>query len=96
MAAIVKENYLYKLNITYNLTKVAKMAVIKARLRQWGGSLGLIIPVEEAKKEGLMEGQEVVLELKKQNPIKIAFGSLAGWKIDAQKAKDELRKGWSR
>ena len=72
------------------------MAVIKARIRQWGSSLGVIIPVEEAKKEGLAEGQEVTLELKKQNPLKAAFGSLGDWKIDSQKAKEELRRGWNK
>lgn len=32
--------------------------------------------------------------LERNDPMKKAFGSLKGWKIDSQKVKDELRKEW--
>ncbi|MFH0713679.1 MAG: hypothetical protein V1722_03960 [Candidatus Micrarchaeota archaeon] len=32
--------------------------------------------------------------LKEQDPLKRAYGSLKGWKIDSQKTKNELRDAW--
>ena len=72
------------------------MVLVKARIREWGNSLGIIIPQEKAKEAGLVKDQEVTIDVKAENPLKAAFGSLKGWKIDAQKVKDELRKEWSK
>lgn len=68
----------------------------KAVLKSWGSSLGVVVPAEIVKKEHLKEGDEIRLEIKKKESIKAAFGALKDWKIDPQKAKDELRKGWAR
>jgi hypothetical protein len=58
----------------------------------WGNSLGIIIPKNIAKKENISPDTEIIVEIKKENPIKEIFGSLKGWKIDSQKIKDDLRK----
>ena len=58
----------------------------------WGNSLGFIIPKEIVKKEGITLDTNVMIEIKKENPLKELFGSLREWKIDAQKVKDEIRK----
>ena len=72
------------------------MVLVKARIREWGNSLGIIIPQEKVEEAGLVKNQEVTIEVRVENPVKAAFGSLKGWKIDAQKVKDELRKEWSK
>lgn len=69
---------------------------IKAKVRSWGSSFGVIIPADIVKKEGINEGDEIIMELSKQKPLKELFGSLKGWKIDPQKAKDDARKEWSK
>ncbi len=72
------------------------MVLVKGRIREWGNSLGIVIPKEKIKETGLVKDQEVTIDVQAENPIKTLFGSLKGWKIDAQKAKDELRKEWSK
>ena len=72
------------------------MVLLKARIREWGNSLGVIIPQEKVEEAGLVKDQEVTIDLKAENPLKAAFGTIKDKKIDAQKAKDELRKEWSK
>lgn len=72
------------------------MAVTETKVKRWGSSLGVIIPSEIAKKERLKEGVRVIIEIKKSNTMREFFGSLKGWKINAQKMKDELRKDWNK
>ncbi len=72
------------------------MVLVKGRIREWGNSLGIIIPQEKVEEAGLVKDQEITIEVKAENPVKAAFGSLKGWKADAQKVKDELRKEWSK
>lgn len=59
--------------------------------KAWGNSLGIIIPQSIARQEDISPETEIVVEIKKENPIREIFGSLKGWKIDSQKIKDELR-----
>jgi antitoxin component of MazEF toxin-antitoxin module len=67
-----------------------------AKLKKWGNSLGIVIPIEAIKSKNLNEGDEVVVTVQKKNSIRSAFGSVKGWKIDSQKVKDDLRKEWSK
>ena len=62
------------------------------KLREWGSSLGLVVPKEAVIKEGLKPGDEVVIEIKKAKTLKDLFGSLKVLKADAQAFKDERRK----
>ena len=51
------------------------MIEIDARLRRWGRSFGVVIPMEKIRKEKLSENEEVrILIVKKKNPIKETFG----------------------
>lgn len=68
------------------------MATLKTVVRPWGSSLGIIIPSEVVKEEGLKPKQEIIIEIKKADLSKL-FG-LAKFKKSAQKIKDEMRKGW--
>lgn len=69
------------------------MIELKTKLRKWGNSFGVVVPLNETIKENMKEGEEIkVLLIKKENSLKNIFGSLKGWKINSQKIKDELRK----
>jgi antitoxin component of MazEF toxin-antitoxin module len=65
---------------------------IRAFMRKWGNSLGVVIPSEEASKEGLKENDEVEIVIRKAVDIRQLFGK---YKFrDLQSLKDELREGW--
>ncbi len=63
-----------------------------AKVREWGSSLGLVVPSEAVKKEGLKPGDEVTIEIKKSRSLKELFGIARHLKLDAQAIKDELRR----
>ena len=67
---------------------------IKAKLKPWGSSFGIIIPKRIVDAEKLLPEDEVIVEIRKKEGLRELFGSLPEWKIDTQKMKDELRKGW--
>ncbi len=61
-------------------------------VRKWGNSLGVVIPSEEAAREGLKENDEVEITVRKAVDVKELFGR---YKFkDLQRLKDELRQGW--
>jgi len=65
---------------------------IRTVVHKWGNSLGVVIPSEEASKEGLHENDEVEIVIRKAVDIRQLFGK---YKFrDLQSLKDELREGW--
>lgn len=64
----------------------------KARLKRWGNSFGIIVPKEIVEKEGLKEGEEVDLSVRKASRVKRLFGKYPF--NDLQFQKEEMRKGW--
>ena len=69
------------------------MTRTRARVRQWGSSLGIVVPRNVVKELRLEAGREVVIDIDPAG-IEEAFGSLKDWTVDPQKLKDELRRGW--
>ena len=61
-------------------------------MRKWGNSLGVVIPREEALKEGLHENDEVEIVIRKAVDIRQLFGKYKFREL--QSLKDELREGW--
>jgi len=49
--------------------------VIKVRVRKIGGSVGLIIPKDGAKSLNLKENEEVLVEIRRPNPLQEMFGA---------------------
>ncbi len=65
---------------------------IRTVVRKWGNSLGVVIPREEASKEGIKENDEVEVVVRKATDIRQLFGK---YKFkDLQGVKEELREGW--
>ena len=70
------------------------MAEIEVITKKWGSSLGVVIPKNIVEKEHIKEREKLKIEIKKMHKVKDIFGMLKGLRINAQKAKDEMRKGW--
>jgi len=70
------------------------MAATQARVRRWGSSLGVVLPRDLVRSEGLREGDAVTLHVKKAVTVREAFGALRQWRVDPQKVKDGIREGW--
>jgi len=65
---------------------------VKARLRRWGNSYGVVLPKEVVEKEGLKEGDEVEISVRRVSDIRRLFGRYPF--KDLQFEKEEMRKGW--
>ncbi|MBM3898243.1 MAG: AbrB/MazE/SpoVT family DNA-binding domain-containing protein [Thaumarchaeota archaeon] len=69
------------------------ITLIKSKVRKWGNSFGVIIPKDLADKENLKEGEDVEISIRRVSDIRALRGK---FRIkDLQRAKDEMRKGWS-
>lgn len=66
---------------------------IKTRIKEWGNSLGIIIPNEIVIKEDLQPHDEVTITISKKKDLSDFFGKLKS-SINPQKMKDESRKIW--
>ncbi|MEK6868647.1 MAG: hypothetical protein AABX74_00330 [Nanoarchaeota archaeon] len=65
-----------------------------AKIRKSGNSTVLVISPEEIKEKNLHIGETVEYLILKKGNIKNLWGMSKHLKIDAQKAKDELREEW--
>ena len=53
------------------------MIEIESKLKKWGRSFGVVIPMDKIKKENLSEQDELkILITKKKNPLKETFGTV--------------------
>ena len=53
------------------------MIEIKTKLRRWGNSFGVVVPLNKINQENIKEGEEVVILInkKKSNVLKETFGT---------------------
>jgi len=65
----------------------------KLKVKEWGNSLGLIIPSEIVNKENIMSNDEITITISKNDSLEDFFGK-SKIKKSAQELKDESRKGW--
>ena len=68
------------------------MTETRATVRRWGSSLAAVIPPAAIKAEGLKEGDEVVLEVRKARALRDVFGLLADRPLPAQAIKNAIRR----
>ena len=64
------------------------------RIRKSGNSNVIVLPPEYMEQKNLKNGQIVQYEVSSKAGIEKLWGMGKHLKIDAQKAKDELRKEW--
>ena len=68
------------------------MIELKTKLRKWGNSLGIVIPLNKVKNENIKEGTEIKVLIKKdENVLKETFGTFK-FKKSTQKMIDEIDK----
>jgi len=73
------------------------MIETEAVVKEWGNSLGIVLPSKLRKDERIKSGDKVkVIIIKDNNILKESFGALRDWKLNAQELKDKLRKEWSK
>lgn len=70
------------------------MTQFKATAKEWGNSIGIVLPKDVVMREHISPNEEIMVEVKPKNILRETFGTLKNWNIDSQKAKDELRKEW--
>ena len=72
------------------------MIEINVTARRWGRSLGAVIPKEKAEAEGINEGDDITMLIKKKskNPLKLVQGAIPDLG-DVKELLDEVdREGW--
>ncbi len=71
------------------------MEEVQTQVREWGRSLGVVIPKEAALKEHLKEGDIVkLLIMKKSNPIKKTFGTFRFKRSTKEMLAEADRESW--
>ena len=68
--------------------------MVTAKIRKSGNSTVVVLPPHYVKERNLKIGEEINLEVYNKNALRELWGRGKNLKIDAQKAKDELRKEW--
>jgi antitoxin component of MazEF toxin-antitoxin module len=68
------------------------MVATRATVRRWGSSLAAVIPPSTLKAEGLKEGDEVLLEVRRARALRDVFGMLADRPLNAQAVKNAIRR----
>lgn len=77
------------------------MEQIDARVKKWGNSFGIVLPMKVIERENLTEGKEIMVTVqsKEKTKVKDVFGILKKElnNVDAQKALREVDKAfWSK
>lgn len=71
------------------------MTEAEVTAKQWGSSLGVVIPKRIVEKEHIKENEKIIIEVKKAHTAREVYGLIPkGWKTSTQELKDEARKAW--
>jgi antitoxin component of MazEF toxin-antitoxin module len=67
--------------------------MLKLRVRRIGNSLGVLLPKDEVVRQGLREGDEVVVEVRKSRALLDVWGALRGRLGDVDTLNREIDEG---
>ena len=71
------------------------MIEVESRLRRWGRSFGIVIPMEKIKEANLAENDSLdVIITKKDNPLRKHFGTFKFKKSTKELLKESDREAW--
>lgn len=71
------------------------MLEVKAKVREWGRSLGIVLPKEATKEEGIRKDDAVTLLIsKKSNSLKETFGTLEFRRSTEEILKESDEESW--
>ena len=71
------------------------MSVVETKLRRWGNSFGVVIPMEIVEREKIKENESVsiIIVPDSRKAFNVTFGMLKGkLKKSSQQIKDELKR----
>lgn len=72
--------------------------VIELKTKQWGNSIGIVIPTEIIKEMKIKIGEEIKISIdKKENPLKELFGALKFNKSTEQilkETREDMKSKW--
>ena len=66
--------------------------ITKTKVKRWGNSLGIVLPKTIVDEEGLKEGEEVEVTVRKASDVRLLRGKYPF--KDLQHEKDEMKRGW--
>ena len=66
--------------------------ITKTKVKCWGNSLGIVLPKKLVDEEGLKEGEEVEVTVRKTSDVRLLRGKYPF--KDLQYEKDEMKRGW--
>ena len=66
--------------------------ISKSKLKRWGNSFGVLIPKALVEQEGLKEGEEVEISVRRLDDIRALRGKYRF--KDLQHEKNEMKRGW--
>ena len=64
----------------------------RTKLKRWGNSYGIVVPRDLMEKEGLKEGEEIEISIRKAFDVGHLFGKYPFKYL--QHEKEEMRRGW--
>lgn len=64
----------------------------KSKIKRWGNSYGILLPKAAVEKEGLKEGEEVEVSVRRMDDIRALRGKYHF--NDLQYEKNEMKRGW--
>lgn len=67
--------------------------IAKTKVKCWGNSLGIVLPKTLVDEEGLKEGEEVEVTVRKASDVSCLRGKYPF--KDLQYEKDEMKNGWA-
>jgi len=67
---------------------------VEVKLKQWGNSMGIILPIELIKQKQLKENDTILVEVSKPADLSNIFGIIKRRKLSGQEAKDIAKSGW--
>ena len=71
------------------------MLEVKVKVREWGSSLGVILPKEATKEEGIRKDDTITLLIgKKSNALKETFGKLKFKRSTEDILKESDKESW--
>jgi len=73
--------------------EVFKKVTIKATVKKWGNSVGILLPKEVVERENIKVDKEIFFDIVKKADLTNVFGSLER-KMSGQDFKNMVRRGW--
>ena len=67
---------------------------VKATVKKWGSSLGLVLSKDFVDHQQLKENDQIILVIKKRHFAKEFFGILPKLNMPTDEIKKEMKRGW--